>query len=329
RVQQPTYSFAMEKFEVDKGGSSFITDNFTGTVPPAGPTFPNSPPNPYNTSGTFTSGLDADGRHVLFLNGSGSAFVDTRGGNPVFSNSATLAVGTGASAVFTPNDDFTVSGLFDITVPSDIGTSYAIRLADRTNGGSNAQPGTQAVELAVIRDAVTGQADVQLREINFATATSTILDAFAINAPPADHEIQLQLSYNHSQPGVVTASYVLEANNAPDNTTSFTFSSHGLIFQNGETWTIPQFQASSTVSTTSASPTADAVKQGIYGILDITQSGTWTYALNNSLSATQALAAGDMATDSFAINLTDSHGASTSQVINVTVHGTNDAPVVA
>ena len=67
---------------------------------------------------------------------------------------------------------------------------------------------------------------------------------------------------------------------------------------------------------------------GIYGALAINQSGNWTYRLDNSLANVQALAQGEITTDTFQVQVTDEHGASATQSINVLVTGTNDAPVL-
>jgi VCBS repeat-containing protein len=68
---------------------------------------------------------------------------------------------------------------------------------------------------------------------------------------------------------------------------------------------------------------------GTYGSMDINPStGVWTYTLDNTLPATQALDEGDAPTETFTARVTDNFGGYAEQVITVTVHGTNDAPVV-
>ncbi len=66
---------------------------------------------------------------------------------------------------------------------------------------------------------------------------------------------------------------------------------------------------------------------GTYGSLSMTSAGVWTYNLDNSKSATQALGAGDVKVDTFTATVSDGLGGTNTQVINVTVNGTNDAPV--
>src|SRR5690606_29545361 len=71
--------------------------------------------------------------------------------------------------------------------------------------------------------------------------------------------------------------------------------------------------------------TADGA--GTYGTLSLDPStGEWTYTLDNSSPDVQALAKGQVATDTFTVTITDQHGASTQTSVNVTVNGANDAP---
>jgi VCBS repeat-containing protein len=58
-----------------------------------------------------------------------------------------------------------------------------------------------------------------------------------------------------------------------------------------------------------------------------TEPGTvgWTYTVANS--ATQYLAAGQTATESFTVTIDDGHGGTVDQIVTVTITGTNDAPV--
>ncbi|WP_457787947.1 VCBS domain-containing protein [Pseudomonas sp. PL-6] len=60
---------------------------------------------------------------------------------------------------------------------------------------------------------------------------------------------------------------------------------------------------------------------GTYGSFTLTASGNWTYSVNNSLAAIQALQTGQMLTDSFTAVSFDG---SASQLVEVTIHGLND-----
>ena len=55
--------------------------------------------------------------------------------------------------------------------------------------------------------------------------------------------------------------------------------------------------------------------------------GVWTYTLDNTLPATQALKEGDVVTETYTARVTDDFGAYVDQTITVTINGTNDAPV--
>src|SRR4029079_16867509 len=66
---------------------------------------------------------------------------------------------------------------------------------------------------------------------------------------------------------------------------------------------------------------------GSYGSFSIGTAGTWSYTLNNSLSATNALDTTDTATELFTITVKDEETSSTS-VVTITGHGTNDAPSI-
>ncbi|PIE53998.1 MAG: hypothetical protein CSA35_08465 [Dethiosulfovibrio peptidovorans] len=68
---------------------------------------------------------------------------------------------------------------------------------------------------------------------------------------------------------------------------------------------------------------------GTYGAITIDPgTGAWEYILNNENSATQALKEGETRTETFTAVVTDSAGATDTQEVTITVHGTNDAPQV-
>ena len=64
---------------------------------------------------------------------------------------------------------------------------------------------------------------------------------------------------------------------------------------------------------------------GTYGAFTIAANGTWSYTLLNTITATNALAAGDAPTETF----TATAAAGSTQVITITVNGANDAPTAA
>ncbi|CAM3548720.1 VWFA domain-containing protein [Bordetella sputigena] len=61
-----------------------------------------------------------------------------------------------------------------------------------------------------------------------------------------------------------------------------------------------------------------------YGTFTLGSDGTWTYTLNNNAPAVQALAVNQTMTETFTVSAADG----TTTKVNVTIQGTNDAPVI-
>src|SRR4029078_3440766 len=72
--------------------------------------------------------------------------------------------------------------------------------------------------------------------------------------------------------------------------------------------------------------TADG-QTGTYGTFSIDTDGAWSYTLDNSLAATNALDVSETSFDLFTITVQDDQTSSTS-VVTITVHGNNDAPTI-
>ncbi|WP_185817699.1 retention module-containing protein, partial [Shewanella atlantica] len=67
---------------------------------------------------------------------------------------------------------------------------------------------------------------------------------------------------------------------------------------------------------------------GTFGQLQISADGSYSYQLSNQLNTVQSLAQGEQIIDTFIYQLTDSDGDSTTVVLNITITGTNDDPVL-
>ncbi len=77
----------------------------------------------------------------------------------------------------------------------------------------------------------------------------------------------------------------------------------------------------------SASGNVGTVVTGLYGSINIASNGSYTYTVDNSLAAVQALLNyGDTLTDTFTYTVMDLAGATTTTQIVVTIHGQNDGP---
>ncbi|MBZ9761173.1 VCBS domain-containing protein, partial [Mesorhizobium sp. CA8] len=70
---------------------------------------------------------------------------------------------------------------------------------------------------------------------------------------------------------------------------------------------------------------AHASIAGTYGTFSLDAAGNWTYSADNTQTAIQQLGASDSITDSFTAVSSDG---TASQVVTVTIHGTNDVPVI-
>lgn len=69
---------------------------------------------------------------------------------------------------------------------------------------------------------------------------------------------------------------------------------------------------------------------GTYGTFSISpSSGGWSYALTNASLAVQELGVGESLTDTIAVEVSDGNGGTDTVNISVTIHGTNDAPVIS
>jgi VCBS repeat-containing protein len=85
-----------------------------------------------------------------------------------------------------------------------------------------------------------------------------------------------------------------------------------------------------THSVTAVNGSASNVGQdvaGTYGTLHLNSNGTYTYTLDNSKAAVQALADGQTVTDVFSYTNSDNHGATSDANLTISVHGANDDPV--
>ena len=66
---------------------------------------------------------------------------------------------------------------------------------------------------------------------------------------------------------------------------------------------------------------------GGYGAFTVDQTGEWTYVLDNTMPAVQALGVGDTLTDTVTVRVTDAAGGFVERLVTVNIDGANDAPV--
>ncbi|TBC38372.1 VCBS domain-containing protein, partial [Rhizobium ruizarguesonis] len=86
----------------------------------------------------------------------------------------------------------------------------------------------------------------------------------------------------------------------------------------------------SAVSFGATSGTLGSALNGTYGSLVLNASGTYSYAINESNTAVQGLRLStNTLNDVFSYTMRDSAGATATANLTVTIHGANDAPVLA
>lgn len=79
-----------------------------------------------------------------------------------------------------------------------------------------------------------------------------------------------------------------------------------------------------------AGGTIGTARVGTYGSLTLNADGTYTYTVNNSNAAVQALRTNaDTLTDTFTYTLADNTAATSTSTLTITIHGANDVPRVA
>ncbi|MBT3144904.1 VCBS domain-containing protein [Neptunomonas phycophila] len=79
------------------------------------------------------------------------------------------------------------------------------------------------------------------------------------------------------------------------------------------------------VATTTA---VDTGLSGNYGVVSVGADGAYTYQVDNTLAAVQALADGESFTEVFTYSITDGQGGNDSALLTITINGTNDAPEI-
>src|SRR5205807_8418382 len=145
------YHYTIDRFSVTKNGASFFDDSFSDGVPPPGaPSFFNGTPASYITRRALT---ESDGHAVLDGALAQTTFPFGMPG-PVVTTSAILATNIDpANTVNGLKDvhDFTVEGVFDLTVPA-ANQFYGIGLTDQAAGTG----GNDLVQFVIQRDASGG-----------------------------------------------------------------------------------------------------------------------------------------------------------------------------
>uniref|UniRef100_UPI0037C0B1AA Ig-like domain-containing protein n=1 Tax=Limnohabitans sp. TaxID=1907725 RepID=UPI0037C0B1AA len=248
---------------------------------------------------------------------------------PVVTNNAGALAGTVTEAGAQDNGTAvagtaSVSGTLTAT-DVDAGATRTWTITDATPSatyGTIAINATTGVWTYTLNNSLAATQALKENETVTQTYTARVTDDFGAFV---DQTITVTINGTNDVPVVsnqaaALAGTVTEAGNADDgtvvagtSTVSGTLSATDVDAGATRTWTI-----------------SDATPSTTYGTIAINATtGVWTYTLNNSLAATQALKENETVTQTYTARVTDDFGAYVDQTITVTINGTNDVPVVS
>ena len=224
---------------INKNGALAFSDPFSdGVPPPSAPNFQNGTPASYFVNGTLN---EAGGKVRLDTVGA-AVFPGIGGPGQFFVEQAILLTNidqTNLDAGLKSDDTFSVTGIFDLTVPAVNLEYYGIRLADFATG----KLGDDILEFAVRRTS-TGLALVQFFRLDQIANTFTSIGAALLE--PDHDQISLTLTRVSTANDAITASFAYIDGGVTGPTT--TFASTADIF-NGENFTRTAFLAVTPVPT--------------------------------------------------------------------------------
>ncbi|HEY0197391.1 MAG TPA: VCBS domain-containing protein, partial [Rhodanobacter sp.] len=271
----------------------------------------------------------------------------------------TVQVGDGHGGTATQTIDVTITGTNDSPV-ADVDTG-AVTESGVKNGGNTPEPGIATASGNVLgNDSDVDAGDtLHVSDVSFGGAAGTVGTAlvgtygslvlnadgtysYTLDNGDPDTQALKQgatatevFTYTaidaHGATSTSTLTITVHGTNDQPTITSGTADAQGDVTEQGAT---NPTEADTTTGTLAASDVdTDATQAwsiagtGTYGTIGIDPAtGKWTYTLDNSRAATQALNDGDTKTETFTARVTDEHGAYSEQVVTVTVHGSNDAP---
>ncbi len=186
-----------------------------------------------------------------------------------------------------------------------------------TVADNDTDPDNDTLTYALVGDAPGG--------LTFNTDGSYTFDASEYDYLPAGEELPVEFTYRVSDGhgGTDTANVTVTITGVNDPA-EITGDSTGTVLEDGATAGQPN--ATGTLQATDVDNTDDlfqAVTAGAattYGTYGVTAAGVWTYTLDNSNAAVQALNTGETLEDSFTVLSEDG----TEQVVEIVINGAND-----
>ncbi|WP_334406816.1 VCBS domain-containing protein [Bradyrhizobium sp. AZCC 2289] len=230
-------------------------------------------------------------------------------------NDAAIISGTAAGSVIeaggaanaTPGTPSATGTLTDTDVDNPPNTFTAVNSPTASAGGH----GTFTITAAGVWTYTLDNNDGAVQALN---AGDTLTDSFTVTTIDGTPQVVTVTIHGSNDAAIIsgtTTGSVIEAGDDRPGTPT-------------ATGTLTDTDVDNTPNTFTAvsSPTASA---GGHGTFTMTAAGVWTYTLNDTDSAVQALNAGDTLTDSFTVTTIDG----TPQVVTITIHGSNDAAIIS
>ena len=199
------YTFYIDQFSVTKNGSTLFTDPFNnGNPPPSAPDFVSGTPASYFMRGTM--GPETNNPTVIpgkLTIDSSDAILQANAIGLSFLRQAALLltdVSPGSTLGLRSGDTFSVTGKFDLVVPTSLRNGYGVFLTDST--ATNDQE--DYVEMSLVRNSL-NQLLILLQHQDFVNGTETFVEAMALDTGHAG--IALTLTKGNAGSNLITGSF--------------------------------------------------------------------------------------------------------------------------
>jgi VCBS repeat-containing protein len=206
-----------------------------------------------------------------------------------------IGVAAGAAASAAGSVGILVSGIFgDLTLNSDGSYHYAL---------VNTRPATDKLAQG---------------ETGHDIFTYTMQDAAGATSSTT---LTINIAGTNDVPTLIAGSPSVELTEAGYNVAGTAIATAQLTMNDIDSGDHPHFDLTGWIN----AGNDHATKDGTYGTFDLnTATGQLTYMLDNARGATEALQTGQTEHDSVAVSVIDDHGATASQNVSFTIHGSDD-----
>lgn len=210
----------LDEFSVVLNSSPLFIDSFDdGSPPPSAPDFVGGGAASYLTFGSIST--ESGGK--LELNSDDGADSFTPAETPSKIQIARLLTPTNPVSPRTlgTDDTFSVSSVFDLTLPGAPTEAYGVQLSDRTQPQGPGDPTNDVVRLDVQRSATNNEVRIILKSLDFVQDTTTVLGSIPIDLTGNPDQIRLTLAKSNSAVNAITASFTYLKNGSEISTTTF------------------------------------------------------------------------------------------------------------